>query len=91
VPIIGYFSSRSADAEAPLLRPFLKSLAESGFTAGHNVAIKYRFAEGQDERLPALAAELVSRPATLLVATARPLARKFWRTVREADRSSRPT
>jgi putative ABC transport system substrate-binding protein len=74
VPVIGYFSSRSPDAEAPLLKPFLKSLAESGFTAGHNVAIEYRFAEGQDERLAALVAELVGRPATILVATDRPSA-----------------
>ena len=74
VPVIGYFSSRSHDAEAPLLKPFLKSLAESGFTAGHNVAIEYRFAEGQDERLAALVAELVGRPATILVATDRPSA-----------------
>jgi putative ABC transport system substrate-binding protein len=49
-------------------------LAESGFTVGRNVAIEYRFSEGQDERLPALAAELVRRHVTLLVATDRPLA-----------------
>src|SRR5215813_10856237 len=74
VPVIGYFSGRSPDAEAPLRIPFLKGLAESGFTAGRNVAIEYRFAEGQDERLPALAAELVRRPVTMLVATDRPSA-----------------
>jgi putative ABC transport system substrate-binding protein len=74
VPVVGYFSGRSPDAEAPLRIPFLKALAESGFTAGRNVAIEYRFAEGQDERLPALAAELVRRPVTMLVATDRPSA-----------------
>ena len=74
VPVIGYFSGRSPDAEAPLRIPFLKALAESGFTAGRNVAIEYRFAEGQDERLPALAAGLVRRPVTMLVATDRPSA-----------------
>ena len=74
MPVIGYFSSRSPDAEAPVSMPFLKALAESGFTAGHNVTIEYRFAEGQDDRLPALAAELVGRPVTMLVATDRPSA-----------------
>jgi putative ABC transport system substrate-binding protein len=49
-------------------------LEASGFTDGRNVAIEYRFAEGQDERLPALAAELVRRPVTMLVATDRPSA-----------------
>ena len=57
MPVIGYFSGRSPDAEAPIRVPFLKALEESGFTAGRNVAIEYRFAEGQDERLPVLAAE----------------------------------
>src|SRR5262249_30295831 len=56
MPVIGYFSTRSPDAEAPLRVPFLKALEGSGFTAGRNVAIEYRFAEGQHERLPVLAA-----------------------------------
>jgi putative tryptophan/tyrosine transport system substrate-binding protein len=74
MPVIGYFSGRSPDAEAPLRVPFLKALAESGFMVGRNVAIEYRFAEGQDERLPALAAEFVRRQVTVLVATDRPSA-----------------
>jgi putative tryptophan/tyrosine transport system substrate-binding protein len=74
MPVIGYFSGRSPDAEAPLRVPFLKALADSGFTVGRDVAIEYRFAEGQDERLPALAAELVRRRVTMLVATDRPSA-----------------
>jgi putative ABC transport system substrate-binding protein len=74
MPAIGYFSGRSPDAEAPLRIPFLKALAESGFTPWRNVAIEYRFAEGQDERLPTLAAELVREPVTMLVVTDRPSA-----------------
>jgi ABC-type uncharacterized transport system substrate-binding protein len=74
MPVIGYFSARSHDAEAPIRMPFLKALEESGFAAGRNVAIEYRFAEGQDERLPALAAELVRRQVVMLVATDRPSA-----------------
>ena len=74
MPVIGYFSGRSPDAEAPIRVPFLKALEESGFAAGRNVAIEYRFAEGRDERLPALAAELVRRQVAMLVATDRPSA-----------------
>ena len=73
-PVIGYFSGRSPDAEAPLRVPFLKALEELGFTPGSNFTIEYRFAEGHDERLPMLAAELVRRPVTMLVATDRPSA-----------------
>jgi putative tryptophan/tyrosine transport system substrate-binding protein len=74
MPVIGYFSGRSPDAEAPIRVPFLKALEESGFTAGRNVAVEYRFSDGRDERLPALAAELVGRQVTMLVATDRPSA-----------------
>jgi putative ABC transport system substrate-binding protein len=71
MPVIGYFSGRSPEAEAPIQVPFLKALEGSGFAVGRNIAIEYRFAEGQDERLPELAAELVRRPVALLVATDR--------------------
>jgi ABC-type uncharacterized transport system substrate-binding protein len=74
MPIIGYLSGRSSDAEAPIRVPFLKALEASGFAAGRNVAIEYRFAEGQDERLPVLAAELVRERVTMLIATAWPSA-----------------
>jgi putative ABC transport system substrate-binding protein len=72
VPVVGYLSGRSPDSEAPLRVPFLKVLEDSGFIVGQNVTIDYRFSEGLDERLPALAAELVQRRVTLLVATDRP-------------------
>jgi putative ABC transport system substrate-binding protein len=74
MPVIGYFSGRSADAEEPLRKPFLKALEELGFAAGRNVEIEYRFSQGQDARLPALAAELIGRKVTMLVATDRPSA-----------------
>jgi putative ABC transport system substrate-binding protein len=74
MPVIGYFSGRSPEAEAPLRVPFLKALETSGFTVGSNVAIEYRFAEGQDDLLPQLATELVRRQVTMLVATDRPSA-----------------
>jgi putative tryptophan/tyrosine transport system substrate-binding protein len=74
MPVIGYFSSRSPDAEAPIRVPFLKALEESGFAAGRNVAIEYLFSEGRDEQLPALADELVRRQVAMLIATDRPSA-----------------
>ena len=70
MPVIGYLSGRSPDAEGPLRRPLLAALEEAGFVVGRNVAIEYRFAEGLDERLPMLASDLVRRSVTLLVATA---------------------
>src|SRR5215475_1468960 len=68
-PVIGYFSGRSPEAEAPIRVPFLKALEGSGFAVERKIAIEYRFAEGQDERLPVLAAELVRRQVAMLVAT----------------------
>jgi putative tryptophan/tyrosine transport system substrate-binding protein len=51
-----------------LREPFIKALEASGFAAGSNVAIEYRFTEGQDDRLPALAADLVRKRPAVLVA-----------------------
>ena len=70
MPVIGYLSGRSRDAEGPLRTPLLAALEEAGFVVGRNVAIEYRFAEGLDESLPMLASDLVRRSVTLLVATA---------------------
>jgi putative ABC transport system substrate-binding protein len=72
--VIGYFSGRSPDAEGPLRLPFLKALEAEGFVTERNVALEYRFAEGHDGRLRKLAAELVDRQVSLLVATDRPSA-----------------
>jgi len=74
VPVVGYLSGRSFNSEAALRMPFLKTLEDAGFIIGQNVAIDYRFSEGREERLPALAAELVQRRVTMLVATDRPSA-----------------
>jgi len=69
IPVIGYVSGRSADSEAPLREPFLKSLEEAGFVAGRNFTIEYRHAEGHDDRVRELAFELVRRRVGVLVAT----------------------
>jgi putative ABC transport system substrate-binding protein len=69
MPVIGYFSGRSADVETPYAAWFRQGLEESGYVEGHNVAIEFRFSNGQDDRLPALAADLVRRDVAVLVAT----------------------
>jgi putative tryptophan/tyrosine transport system substrate-binding protein len=73
-PTIGYFSGRSADAEARLRDAFRRGLEESGYVEGRNVAVEYRFSDGQDGRLPALAADLVRQRVAVLVATDTPSA-----------------
>ena len=65
MPVIGYLGSTSSDA--PLVAAFLEGLAETGFIAGQNAAIEYRWAEGRYDRLPALAAELVKRGVDVIV------------------------
>jgi putative tryptophan/tyrosine transport system substrate-binding protein len=67
LPTIGYLSSRSPEAETGRTA-FLEGLEQRGFVVGRDVAIEYRYAEGQLDRLPALAAELVGLPAAVLVA-----------------------
>jgi putative ABC transport system substrate-binding protein len=68
LPVIGYLSSRSAEAETPQRTAFLEGLGQRGFVVGRNVAIEYRYAEGSLDRLPSLAAELIGLPVALLVA-----------------------
>jgi putative tryptophan/tyrosine transport system substrate-binding protein len=60
-PVIGYLGSESPQLFATRLRAFREGLASAGFVEGRNVVIEYRWAEGHNERLPALAAELVRR------------------------------
>ena len=69
MPVIGLLDSSSADEYAPFLTAFAVGLNEVGFVEGRNVAIKYRWADGRYDRLPALATELVRAPVTVLVAT----------------------
>jgi putative ABC transport system substrate-binding protein len=74
VPVIGYLSNRSVEAETPLRTGILDGLEQLGFVVGRNVTIEYRFAQGNNERLPSLAAELIRLPVVLLVATGTPAA-----------------
>jgi putative ABC transport system substrate-binding protein len=69
MPVVGYLSARSPDDTAHLLAAFRRGLGENGFIEGQNVAIEYRWALGQYDRLPAMALELVRRSVTVLTAT----------------------
>jgi putative tryptophan/tyrosine transport system substrate-binding protein len=67
MPVIGFMSSRSPEDSANGLAAFRKGLSESGLIEGKNLAIEFRWARGAYDRLPALAAELVSNKVTVLV------------------------
>jgi len=65
LPVIGFLQASSASASMSLV-PFLQGLKEGGFVEGQNVSIEYRWADGQYDRLPALAADLVNRKVALI-------------------------
>jgi putative ABC transport system substrate-binding protein len=72
-PVIGYLGAQSADDDYKNLTiPFLQGLKEAGYVEGQNVAVEYRYAENQYDRLPALAADLVRRHVAVIVAAGTP-------------------
>jgi putative tryptophan/tyrosine transport system substrate-binding protein len=68
LPLIGYLGPESPAVFASRVRAFRQGLGETGYAEGRNVAIEFRWAEGQHNRLPALAADLVARQAAVIVA-----------------------
>jgi putative tryptophan/tyrosine transport system substrate-binding protein len=70
IPVIGYLGTQSLDVDhKDVTVPFLQGLKETGYVEGQNVAIEYRFAENQMDRLPALATDLVRRGVAVIVAS----------------------
>jgi putative ABC transport system substrate-binding protein len=67
LPVIGFLYPTSFDAETDRLRAFRQGLSETGYVEGENVAIEYRFAHNQLERLPALAADIVRQRVAVIV------------------------
>jgi putative ABC transport system substrate-binding protein len=73
MPVVGFFNGGSPDGYAPYRAAFHMGLVEAGFIEGRNVAIEYRWAEGQYDRLPAIAAELVHLQVAVIVANSPPV------------------
>src|SRR5262249_17788353 len=67
LPVIGYVNSGTASANVKNIAAFRAGLAEAGFVEGQNIAIEFRWAENQFDRLPALVAGLINRPAAVIV------------------------
>ena len=67
MPVIAYLSSRSAESDVSMLVAFRRGLNETGYVEGRNLAIEYRFADGQYARLPALATDLIRRQVAVIV------------------------
>ena len=72
MPVIGFLGSTSPGPLAPFVAAFRQGLSETGYVEGQNLTIEYRWAEGDYNRLPALAADLVDRKVDVIVAAGGP-------------------
>ncbi|HKF10631.1 MAG TPA: ABC transporter substrate binding protein, partial [Xanthobacteraceae bacterium] len=74
MPVIGFVSAGSPQGYERVFAGFLKGLDETGYVQGHNVAIQVHWAEGRNDRLPSLVADLVERKVNVIAATSTPAA-----------------
>src|SRR3954452_701337 len=74
MPVVGFINAASPQPYARMLAAFLKGLSETSYVENHNVKIEYRWGQGEIDRLPALAADLVRREVTVIAATGTPAA-----------------
>jgi hypothetical protein len=81
MPVVGLLSSRSPAVDTPLIAVIRQGLNETGFVEGQNVALDYRWADGQYDRLAGLAVDLVRRQVAAIVALLA-IDRAFWMTSR---------
>jgi putative tryptophan/tyrosine transport system substrate-binding protein len=72
MPVVGYLGSESLEAEREFVAAFHRGLAETGYVEGRNVAIEYRWAESRNDRLLALAADLVRRQVAVIITGSTP-------------------
>jgi len=79
MPVIGFLSSRMASESVSVVAAFHQGLKESGYVEGQNVSIEYRWADFQDDRVPAMAADLVQRRVAVIAATG-----STWRHLRRS-------
>ena len=92
MPVIGFLGSTTAKQRAPLMGAFLEGLSEAEIVVGRDVTIEYRWAEGQYDRLPALAASLVQRQVSVIAALTTLLGRsKGCHRGRQDDKLTRST
>ena len=68
MPMVGWLSGRNSETDAHVLPAFRRGLSRQGYVEGRNVTIEYRWSDAQDDRLPALAADLVQRQAAVIAA-----------------------
>jgi putative ABC transport system substrate-binding protein len=74
MPVVGFLRNTAATGSKPIVTAFFRGLKEAGFVDGQNVAIEYRWADNQNDRLPALAADLIRRQVAVIVAAGIPAA-----------------
>src|SRR6516164_227185 len=72
MPVVGWLSTRDSETDAYVLPAFRRGLNAQGYVEGRNVTIEYRWSDTQDDRLPALAADLVRRQVAVIARSAAP-------------------
>src|ERR1700757_602122 len=82
-PVVGFISGRSSTDSATVVAAFRKGLLETGYAEPQNITIDFRWAEGQSDRLPELASQLVHRPVDVIAALGEsgPAAKAATRTI----------